>query len=108
MPRGDHMPILFIGHGSPMNAVESNRWTEGWSELGTQLPKPDAILSISAHWLTNGGSLVTSNVSPAMNYDMYGFPPELYEQQYPAPGNPKLADEITTLLRNVIPIYGDD
>jgi 4,5-DOPA dioxygenase extradiol len=108
MSNRDRMPVLFIGHGTPMNAVDSNQWTEGWSELGKRLPRPDAILSISAHWLTNGGSLVTSSSSPRMNYDMYGFPPELYVQQYPAPGNVKLAEEIATLLRNVTPIYSDD
>jgi hypothetical protein len=56
MQNTDRMPVLFIGHGTPMNAVESNQWTNGWSELGQRLPRPSAILSISAHWLTNGGT----------------------------------------------------
>jgi len=107
MPNTDRMPVMFIGHGSPMNAIESNTWTEGWSALGGRLPKPAAILSISAHWLTNGGSLVTSNDSPQMNYDMYGFPRELYDYKYPAPGDPALAEEISSLLRGALPVYGD-
>jgi 4,5-DOPA dioxygenase extradiol len=107
MQNTERMPVLFIGHGTPMNAVESNQWTEGWTDLGSRLPRPKAILSISAHWLTNGGSLVTANDAPKMNYDMYGFPRELYESKYPAPGNPGLAEEISNLLRGAIPVYGD-
>jgi 4,5-DOPA dioxygenase extradiol len=74
MQNTERMPVLFIGHGTPMNAIESNQWTEGWTDLGRACPDSKAILSISAHWLTNGGSPVTANDAPKMNYDMYGFP----------------------------------
>ena len=94
MANSERMPALFVGHGTPMNAVQTNRWTEGWAALGQRFPKPSAILSISAHWLTRSGVLVTANPSPRMNYDMYGFPKELYEYTYPAPGAPKLAEDV--------------
>jgi 4,5-DOPA dioxygenase extradiol len=107
MPKGERMPVLFVGHGSPMNAIEPNQWTRAWSDIGASVPKPKAILSISAHWLTHNGLLVTANEHPPMTYDMGGFPPELYQQQYPAPGSPSLAEEIKTALQLTIPIHGD-
>lgn len=94
----DTMPIVFAGHGTPMGAIEPSRWTDAWGALGARLPRPRAILSISAHWLTRGGALVTASDSPAMNYDMYGFPQPLYEVRYPAPGDKALAQEISTAV----------
>jgi 4,5-DOPA dioxygenase extradiol len=107
MPDAERMPVLFVGHGSPMNAIEPNEWTNAWRDIGNSLPMPKTILSISAHWLTHNGLLVTSSEHPPMTYDMGGFPPELYQQQYPAPGNPALAEEIQTALQLKIPIHGD-
>ena len=86
-----------------MNAISPNEWNNAWRDIGNSLPKPQTILSISAHWLTHNGLLVTSSEHPSMTYDMGGFPRELYQQQYPAPGNPALAEEIQTALQLKIP-----
>lgn len=90
-----------------MSAIEPNEWTRSWRELGERLPKPAAILAISAHWLTQGGALVTASEKPAMNYDMYGFPPALYKVTYPAPGDVELAAEVAHMLTRQISVAGD-
>jgi len=87
------MAALFIGHGSPMNAIEQNDFTQTLQNLGQSLIKPKAILCISAHWTTKG-TFVDISPNPKMIYDMYGFPRELYDIKYPAEGAPKIADEI--------------
>jgi 4,5-DOPA dioxygenase extradiol len=91
------MPSVFIGHGSPMNAIEDNRWSRGFRELATTLPRPRAVLVVSAHWYTPG-ILVTADERPRTIHDFSGFPKELYEQQYPAPGDPALARRIAERL----------
>ncbi len=91
------MPVLFIGHGSPMNMVLDNPFTRSLKELGKNLSKPKAILVISAHWLTRG-TFVASTAKPAMIYDFYGFPSELYKVKYNCPGAPEFARLTRDLL----------
>ncbi len=91
------MPVLFIGHGSPMNAVEENKFSDRWKELGHELPRPSAILAVSAHWFVPGVK-VNDSAAPKMIYDMYGFPDELYQVAYPAPGSPEFAHAAVGLL----------
>jgi 4,5-DOPA dioxygenase extradiol len=91
------VPALFVGHGSPMNAIQETPWSRGWAALGAALPTPRAILCISAHWYVRGVH-VTGNPAPKLIYDFAGFPPELYKMRYPAPGDPELAQRIAALL----------
>lgn len=93
---GQRMPVLFIGHGNPMNMVLSNRFTRGLADLGQTLPRPDAIMVISAHWMTRG-SFVTCTDRPRMIYDFYGFPEELYRVKYECAGAPAYAKGVTEL-----------
>lgn len=96
----DHvaMPALFVGHGNPMNAIEKNDYHNRWVALGKEMPRPRAILVISAHWLTRG-TFVTAMEKPKTIHDFGGFPDELFAQQYPAPGSPVWASEIQKLVK---------
>ncbi|VAX29968.1 hypothetical protein MNBD_NITROSPIRAE01-2078 [hydrothermal vent metagenome] len=94
------MPAIFVGHGNPMLAISDNRYSRKWKALGKTLPRPKAILSISAHWTTPGRVAVTGMDQPRTIHDFSGFPDTLYAQQYPAPGDPELAKEICTLIQS--------
>jgi 4,5-DOPA dioxygenase extradiol len=106
LPATDPMPVVFVGHGTPFSVIDPNVWTEQWGRVGGMLPRPAAILMVSAHWLTRGVSLVTGN-TPSMNYDIAGFPPEIYEFRYPAPGHPVVAQEVTRALEGHAAVHRD-
>jgi 4,5-DOPA dioxygenase extradiol len=91
------MPSIFIGHGNPMNALLDNAYTQGWAAIGREVPRPTAVLSVSAHWYIPGTS-VTAMRAPRTIHDFGGFPQELYRINYPAPGDPALADRVRSLL----------
>ena len=93
----DRMPAVFAGHGNPMNALTTNAWTEGWRQLAASMPRPRAILAVSAHWYLPG-TRVTSNVRPPTIHDFGGFPRPLYEVAYPASGAPELCRRVQSLL----------
>ncbi len=94
----EKMPVLFLGHGSPMNAIEENEFVTGFRNIGKTLPRPAAILCVSAHWETRG-TLVTAMANPPTIHDFGGFPKELFDVQYPAPGSPALAQETKSIIR---------
>jgi 4,5-DOPA dioxygenase extradiol len=94
------MPAVFIGHGTPFNALQHNRFTEAWTAFGQQIPRPKAILAISAHWYI-GATAATAMPKPPTVHDFYGFPREMYEINYPAPGSPELVAALHELIKPV-------
>jgi 4,5-DOPA dioxygenase extradiol len=92
------MPAAFLGHGSPMNALERNRYTETWRSFGASVPRPRAILVVSAHWFVNV-TAVTAMARPRTIHDFYGFPKPLFDVEYPAPGDPTIAEEIAEVVK---------
>jgi len=94
------MPVLFIGHGSPMNGIEHNQFTEGWKNSVEYVSKPNAIVVVSAHWETTG-TFVTAMPDPRIIYDFGGFPRELFETKYPAAGSPETAREISENIKKI-------
>ena len=103
---GDRMPSVFVGHGNPMNALSRNAWTEAWARLAASMPRPRAILAVSAHWYLPG-TRVTANARPPTIHDFGGFPRALHEVQYPAAGAPELARSVQRLLAPT-PVVLDD
>lgn len=97
------MPVLFVGHGSPMNAIEDNEYVRTWKEIAKKIPKPEAILCISAHWVTSG-TRINDQENPKIVYDMYGFPQELYNVKYDANGSNRLAHDTIRYINRAVKI----
>lgn len=95
------LPAAFFGHGNPMNTFARNRYTQAWREFGEVMPRPRAVLAISAHWYING-TAVTAMARPRTIHDFFGFPRELFEYEYPAPGAPDVAEEVAEAVK---PVY---
>jgi 4,5-DOPA dioxygenase extradiol len=106
LPARDYlMPVLFVGHGSPMNGIEDNEFSKRWTKMAQEIPVPTAVLVISAHWFTKG-TKITAMDFPKTIHDFGGFPPALFAVKYPAPGNPELAKEVAALIQ-VAPVELD-
>jgi len=103
---GTLMPTIFFGHGNPMNAISRNPYSEGWAAVGASIPRPKAVLSVSAHWYIPGCA-VTAVTAPRTIHDFGGFPKKLYEVNYPAPGSPDLARRVKSLL-SPVPVVLDE
>lgn len=101
MNKTGKMPVLFLGHGSPMNAIEENEFVQGFRKIGKEIEKPNAILCISAHWETRG-TYVTAMQNPPTIYDFGGFPQSLFDVKYPAPGSPNLAKQTKQLISKTV------
>lgn len=99
LPETETMPFMFVGHGSPMNAISDNTFSRNWAAMGKRVPRPKAVLCISAHWLTPGSTEVTAMDVPQTIHDFGGFPKKLFDQQYPAPGAPDYAKKTIELIR---------
>ncbi len=107
LPKTDLMPVLFMGHGSPMNGIEVNEFSKKWADIATKIPVPTAVLVISAHWFTQG-TRITAMDFPSTIHDFGGFPQELFDVQYPAPGSPLLAKEAAEIITSTPLILDHD
>ena len=101
------MPVLFVGHGSPMNGIEDTEFSRRWTRMAAEIPKPAAVLVVSAHWFTKGTRITTMDFPPTI-HDFGGFPKELYDVRYPAPGHPQLAKETAGLLHSAPVVLDHD
>jgi 4,5-DOPA dioxygenase extradiol len=99
LPQSDTMPVLFVGHGSPMNGIEVNEFSTKWQQMAIEMPQPSAALVVSAHWFTHGTKITAMDFPPTI-HDFGGFPQALFDVQYPAPGNAALAQETASLIRS--------
>jgi 4,5-DOPA dioxygenase extradiol len=107
MPQTAIMPVLFMGHGSPMNGIEINEFSNKWAEIGTKIPVPTAVLVISAHWFTRGTKITAMDFPPTI-HDFGGFPQALFDVQYPAPGDPELAKQTANLVSSANVVLDHD